>query len=126
MRLLQYNVVDCRYFLYQLANIYILLLAGSVYGSLKDLISNPRGILNTIGESLPTVSVFFINFIITTWLSGVPLLLLRLYPSFLFEIYMVFYNPKRITRSMLKGGPYSPLFPYYMDYVSDITIHYYS
>lgn len=108
----------CRYFAYQLANVYILLLAGSIYTSLENLVADPAGIINCISSSLPTVSVFFINFIITTWLSGVPLVLIRIYPSLVLEFYKFCYPSNRITRSMLKGGLFTPLSPLSLDYGS--------
>ncbi len=39
-----------RFFMYQLANVYLILLAGSVFDSLEDAISDPASIINLIGE----------------------------------------------------------------------------
>eukprot|EP01034_Spumella_vulgaris_P024588 gene24588-30954_t len=44
------------YFLYQLANVFLILLAGSVFNSLSDAISNPSSIITLIGTALPSVS----------------------------------------------------------------------
>lgn len=96
------------YFMYQIANVYLLLLAGSIFDSLESAIDNPASILRLISESLPSVSVFFINFIITTWLGGVPLILLQAAPSGTLAFYRMCFNPQRITRPMLKNGPFAP------------------
>lgn len=96
------------YFMYQIANVYLLLLAGSIFDSLESAINDPASIVTLISQSLPSVSVFFINFIITTWLGGVPLILLQAAPTGTLAFYRMCFNPLRVTRPMLKNGPFAP------------------
>ena len=94
--------------MYQIANVYLLLLAGSIFTTLEEAINNPTSILQLISSALPSSSIFFLNFIITTWLAGVPLLLLQLGPTIIYYIYtIILYKPERLTRSMLRNGPFA-------------------
>ena len=63
--------------MYQLANVYLLLLAGSLFDSLNDALSDPASVLRLISSALPSVAVFFMNFILTAWLAGLSITLLR-------------------------------------------------
>lgn len=57
------------------------------------------------GASLPNVSVFFINFLITQWLSGVPTILFRYIPYLLFKLYVWCFPAKCLTRRTMVEGP---------------------
>jgi hypothetical protein len=102
-----------RYFMYQIANVYLLLLAGSIFDSIEEAVDKPASILRLISAALPNVSTFFINFIITTWLGGIPLILLQAVPSLTLAFYRMFISSDRMTRPMLKSGPF---FPYEVQY----------
>lgn len=93
------------YFLYQIVNVYLLLLAGSVFGALQDILKNPLSIINLLAESLPTVATFFLNYFITLTLSGVPLLLLRIVPLIIFKLYRSCFNSRKLTLRTLIEGP---------------------
>lgn len=97
------------YFLYQIVNVYLLLLAGSVFGALENLLDNPLSIVNLLAESLPTVATFFLNYFITLTLSGIPLLLLRIVPLIIFKLYRSCFNPKKLTLRTLIEGPLAPV-----------------
>jgi hypothetical protein len=99
--------------MYQIANVYLLLLAGSIFDSIEEAVDKPASILRLISAALPNVSTFFINFIITTWLGGIPLILLQAVPSLTLALYRMFISPDRMTRPMLKNGPF---FPYEVQY----------
>eukprot|EP01032_Pedospumella_encystans_P011175 gene11175-13013_t len=101
------------YFMYQIANVYLLLLAGSVFDSLESAIDNPSSILDLVSSALPNQSVFFVNYVLTTWLGGTPLVLLQLVPILLLILYRLIDNSERITRSKVKSWPF---FPYIMQY----------
>jgi len=96
------------YFMYQIANVYLLLLAGSVFDSLESAIDNPASIIDLISAALPKQSVFFVNYILTSWLGCVPLILLQIVPTLLLAMYRCCFNSDRVTRPMLKGGPFFP------------------
>jgi calcium permeable stress-gated cation channel len=96
------------YFLYQIVNVYLLLLAGSVFGALADLLDNPLSIVNLLAESLPTVATFFLNYFITLTLSGGPLLLLRIVPLIILKLYRNCFNSKKLTLRILLEGPLAP------------------
>ena len=66
-----------RYFYYQLANVYITVTAGSILDSLGETVEHPTSILAILGKSLPNVVGYFVTFIMTKILAGLPLILLR-------------------------------------------------
>mmetsp|Transcript_22394 Transcript_22394/g.33982 ORF Transcript_22394/g.33982 Transcript_22394/m.33982 type:complete len:1037 (+) Transcript_22394:105-3215(+) len=66
-----------RYFYYQLANIFLTVTAGSFWDSLADILDRPGNILEILGNSLPKVVGYFISFIITKILAGLPIVFLR-------------------------------------------------
>lgn len=106
------------YYLYQIANVYLLLIGGSLFNSLAASIANPSKIIVFIGASVPTVSIFFINYIISSAFIGTNLVLLRLVPFIIFNIYKNCFNEKKMTRNDYVGGPlqdssidYSSVFP---------------
>ena len=93
------------FFFYQLANVYLILLAGSVFGALTDVLDNPVSIVGILANSLPTVSTFFINFMITSLLSGVPLMMLRIGPLIVYKLYLKVFDPLKMTRREFLEGP---------------------
>jgi putative cell wall-binding protein len=68
---------SCRYFKYQMANVLIIVLTGSIFQSLQGILTNPTSIVIILGKSLPQVSVFFMNYVITQLFSGVPAMLFK-------------------------------------------------
>ena len=93
------------FFFYQLANVYLMLLAGSVFGALTDVLDNPVSIVSILANALPTVSTFFINFFLTGMLSGVPLMMLRIGPIVIYRLYCKIFNPRKMTRREFVEGP---------------------
>jgi calcium permeable stress-gated cation channel len=91
--------------MYQLANVYLILLTGSAFNSLSDMIDNPSSILTYISAALPTSSIFFINFIITQVLSGIPLSYMRIGPLLYLTYIRHFTSEKKLTRRTLVEGP---------------------
>ena len=105
------SVLDIRsrvfdwFFFYQLANVYLILLAGSVFGALTDVLDNPVSIVGILANSLPTVSTFFINFMITSLLSDIPLMMLRIGPLIVYKLYLKVFDPHKMTRREFLEGP---------------------
>mmetsp|Transcript_5824 Transcript_5824/g.8516 ORF Transcript_5824/g.8516 Transcript_5824/m.8516 type:complete len:960 (-) Transcript_5824:642-3521(-) len=66
-----------RYFIYLLANIYITVTSASVWDSLQDIIDNPSETTDLLGRSLPQVVGYFMSFILTKTLVGLPSTLIR-------------------------------------------------
>jgi hypothetical protein len=85
--------------------VYLLLLAGSVFGALTDVLDNPTSIVSILANALPTVSTFFINFMITALFAGVPLMMLRIGPIVIFKLYCTVFDPRKLTRRELVEGP---------------------
>lgn len=56
------DLIMTRYFYYQLANVYVTVTAGTIFGSIHDIIQHPGNILTILGKSLP--EVFLLLFII--------------------------------------------------------------
>eukprot|EP00602_Paraphysomonas_sp_CaronLab_P009061 CAMPEP_0185023854 /NCGR_PEP_ID=MMETSP1103-20130426/6472_1 /TAXON_ID=36769 /ORGANISM="Paraphysomonas bandaiensis, Strain Caron Lab Isolate" /LENGTH=654 /DNA_ID=CAMNT_0027556625 /DNA_START=581 /DNA_END=2545 /DNA_ORIENTATION=+ len=93
------------FFCYQLANVYLMLLAGSVLGALTSIIDNPLSIVNLLAAALPGVATFFINYFLTLLMSGVPMLLLNIGPVVIYKLYLSCFNPRKLTRRTLIEGP---------------------
>jgi hypothetical protein len=97
-----------RFFLYQIANVYLMLFSGSVFNALDQAISNPASIIPLIGKALPTVSNFFLNYTITSLLSGIPLMMLNVVPLLVYKIYRSCFSEHKITRRTFIEGPLAP------------------
>ena len=108
--------------MYQIANIYLLLFAGSIWDSLAEAIENPKAILSLISAALPKVSIFFINYIITIWLSGVPYKMIRRFCAIQYLYYRSCTSTRALTRRMLKcaEGPFGETRVNYGTELSDI------
>eukprot|EP01038_Epipyxis_sp_PR26KG_P004989 gene4989-6974_t len=94
-------------FLYQIANVYLTVVGGSLFNMLELAIESPISILNLLGTAIPSVSIFFTNFIITQLFTGLPVLLLRLPQLLIYKFYTIYFPEKKLTRRSLlgKGGP---------------------
>mmetsp|Transcript_24959 Transcript_24959/g.32234 ORF Transcript_24959/g.32234 Transcript_24959/m.32234 type:complete len:480 (+) Transcript_24959:1-1440(+) len=68
------------FFYYQVANVYVSVMSGSIYTSLTDIIDSPTSVLTLLAEAVPTVSVYFLDVIIVKTLVGLPMELIRLWP----------------------------------------------
>lgn len=104
------------FFMYQLANVFLVIASGSILSSLSDAIDNPSSIISLLGAALPTVSIFFLNFTLTSALTGVPLLLLRPVPFILLPLFKILNGEALTARTLLEG----PLTPFSVDYGSDL------
>lgn len=65
-----------RYFNYQLANIYVTVILGSIVEDLKGLIDHPSQIMETFASSIPRVAGYFLCVIVIKSTSGLALELL--------------------------------------------------
>lgn len=97
-----------RYYLYQLLNVYLLLLAGSAVSSITDIIDNPTSVVRLVAAALPTTAVFFLNFTITQICLAVPLKLLNIVPVLLMSLYRGCIGQDHLTRRSLFEGPLAP------------------
>ncbi|CAM9257016.1 unnamed protein product, partial [Ectocarpus fasciculatus] len=93
------------FFLYSIANVYLMLLAGSIFNALNDAINDPSSIITLLGTALPTVSNFFINYMLTLLLTGTPIFLLRIGPLIVYKLYRVIFGESKLTRRTLIEGP---------------------
>ncbi|GMI10579.1 hypothetical protein TrRE_jg7516 [Triparma retinervis] len=66
-----------RFFVYQLANIYISITAGSIFENLTAILDNPTSALQVLSDTVPTVVGYFMSLIMTKILAGLPVVLLR-------------------------------------------------
>jgi hypothetical protein len=96
------------YFGYQLANVYLLLLAGSLFTALSDAIADPSSIIRLLAAALPSVSVFFINYLLTEILTSAPGELLQLVPFLIWNAYRLLIPEPSLTRRQLFSGPLQP------------------
>lgn len=94
------------FFYYSMSNIYLLLLTGSVFHSLSDAIDSPKSIFYLLGSALPSITLLFTNFLITSVLLGLPKRMLRLKPQLLMYYYEFIGNSSdTVTRGQLLSGP---------------------
>lgn len=101
---IQVEVFDW-FFLYSIANVYLMLLAGSIFNALSDAIDDPSSIIQLLGTALPTVSNFFINYMLTLLLTGTPIFLLRIGPLIVYKLYRMIFGEAKLTRRTLIEGP---------------------
>lgn len=66
-----------RMFVYLLANIFVTVTSGSLWDSLNDIIDEPSDTFEILGDSLPEVVGYFVSFVITKILLGLPSTLMR-------------------------------------------------
>jgi len=93
------------FFYYQLSNIYLLLITGSVASSMSAAIDDPMSIFYLLGAAIPSISLFFTNYMITTVLFGVPFQLLVLFPQLTHWFYSQFADATVTTRRQILDGP---------------------
>lgn len=85
-------------------NVFYTLIAGTAFGSVTEIISNPFGIINFLASSLPGVSVVYINLLLTMLLSGVPRSFIRVIPTIKLIWYSRLSDEKKLTiRHLLEG-----------------------
>mmetsp|Transcript_28493 Transcript_28493/g.61416 ORF Transcript_28493/g.61416 Transcript_28493/m.61416 type:complete len:477 (-) Transcript_28493:388-1818(-) len=111
-------------FTYQIYNVYLILMASAATSHGMGLLllrSKPYALLALLSSALPGSSAFFLNYIATSWLGGVPVLLLNRQASWQMWWYTTIPPPHKVTRHTLKSGPmaaqsvgYGGAFPNYL------------
>ncbi|CAM9652095.1 unnamed protein product [Discosporangium mesarthrocarpum] len=66
--------------MYQIANIYITVTAGSISEALSEIIENPSAVISILGDTFPSVAVYFFNLVVVKTLAGLPMELIRGWP----------------------------------------------
>lgn len=56
---------------------YVTITAGSILDSLADILDHPSNAFALLGKSVPTVVGYFVMFVLTKLLAGLPFILLR-------------------------------------------------
>lgn len=92
-------------FAYQLTNVFVTILSGSLFNSLVDAIDNPSSIFNLLGSALPSISVFFGNFTLSAAIIGSTAELLQVGPFAVFTFYRKFFSERALTKRQLTTGP---------------------
>ena len=95
-----------RYFYYQLGNIYITVTAGSIWDSLFDIMQAPSSAFRILGRSMPTVVGYFVSFLLTKILAGLPMVLLRGGSLSKMMVYKFFFNERLLTQRELDEAIY--------------------
>jgi hypothetical protein len=67
-------------FYYQVMNVYISIVSGSIFSSLNRIISEPTSFLTFLGSSLPSVSIYFSVLVVVKTFSALPIEMLRIGP----------------------------------------------
>ena len=104
------NFVLGYFHFYGMANVYFMLLAGSLFNLLSSAIANPLSIASLIGTAIPSVAIFFINVLLAGWLLGVPLLLLCPGPLLVYNFYRFCVNQRKLTMRDFFNGPMKPIY----------------
>lgn len=99
---------------------YVLLLAGSVVNSVADIIDDPGSILKLLGSALPSVSIFFTNYVLNAIFVGTPVFLLRIKSVLMFLFYRHFVVKRKLTRREVVEGPLAPEYTDYSDYTPSV------
>jgi hypothetical protein len=101
-------MVSSWFFLYTMTNVYLILLAGSLFNALSDAIANPLSLADLLGKAIPSVAVFFVNLMIAQMFVGIPLMMLRIGPLLVTKIYMACFDQKKLTVRSMTQGPFAP------------------
>ena len=103
------NSIMTRYFYYQLANVYVTITVGSldISQQLFHIVSDPRSLVDILGESLPGVSLYFTSIIIVKIFASLPVELLRIWPLFNILCVKSCMNKKKCTRRDLRTGVFA-------------------
>ena len=98
------------YYAYLISNLVVLLAAGSLFSVLSQAIAQSASAAILIASSLPTVALFFMNYIITTWLATTSLHLLKHLRAISYIMLRIRFlaNPMGLTRNTLLKGPLAP------------------
>jgi hypothetical protein len=98
------------YYMYQLANVYIILLAGSLINSATDIANDPASGVALIARAVPTTSTFFLNYCITSLCIGIPIALLQIKP-FIFYVILrkYFFKEEHLTRRQMIESILAPV-----------------
>ena len=95
-----------RYYAFQIINVFLVTtISGSVLDSLEEIIEDPSSALETLGESLPSVSGFFCSYVIIKALAGSSLEISRLMPFFQhwLKVYLTPHTTPRDRKTVLSG-----------------------
>lgn len=114
-----------RLFSYQLTNVFVTILAGSVFNSLVDAIENPSSIITLLGAALPGISVFFGNFTLSAAVIGSASELLQIGPWAVFTIYSKVFNERTLTKRQLTTGPLADRTMDYGAYLPEVLFIFY-
>jgi len=68
------------YFYYQIANVYVTVTSGTIFGALLAIIDTPASTFSILGKALPQVGVYFTDVIITKAMVGLVFELVQAWP----------------------------------------------
>lgn len=105
---------------YQIANVFVTTLSGSVFDSLVQLINNPTSIIGLLGASLPAASVFFGNFTLSAAIIGGATELLQIGPLIIYLFYTKILKESQLTRRQILTGPLCDQIMNYGEYLPAI------
>ncbi len=104
------NSIMTRYFYYQLINVFVTVGASGGYGIIDLLIgtwANPQVFVNILGNTIPSLSLYFCTLIIVKIFVNIPLELLRPYQLSTITMYVgTCLDKKKFTRRDLRTGAF--------------------
>ncbi|CAN0195006.1 unnamed protein product, partial [Scytosiphon promiscuus] len=97
-----------RYFMYQVANIYVTVASGSITSAIQEIFEDPSAILSILGDTFPAVAVYFLDVIVVKIFVGLPFEILRGWPLIRVMWSQRCTNRAFATEREIRTGPFGP------------------
>jgi hypothetical protein len=98
------NSVLKRYFMYQVANVYVTVTSEAIYQEISRIVESPGNLFDALGKNLPGASITFANILIVKIFTSLPLELLRVWPFLVAKTVKFFTKKEKLTRRDMRSG----------------------
>lgn len=97
-------VILSRYFMFQIANIFLTVSAGSFASYIRTILNHPNDLATKLAEAFPTVGAYFIEFIVIKLLFGLSWELSRFWPATQYLLAHFFTDKRKWTERSLRNA----------------------
>jgi hypothetical protein len=111
-----------RFFYYQLANIFITVTTGSIWKDLYEILNRPGNAFAYLAASFPTVVGYFVSFLMTKTLAGLPIVLLRLDALTRWCLFKLCFREKKLTQRELDNIEKPGMLQYGWEYPTQLLV----
>ncbi|KAH8069947.1 hypothetical protein JL721_5487 [Aureococcus anophagefferens] len=111
-----------RYLMFELANIWLALVSGTIWTLLELLAEEPVTVLEYIALIMPQAAVYFVEMIIMKLMLVLPFEISRLWPWFRIEFVRRSFKDRLTDRDLTKGAFEPPEFRYGFQYPSKLMV----